>query len=123
MRAPKLLFLLCLFAGSTATQVTGCAEFATFDHPAVPVVDDSSLTSSVRAAIANEAGPGAAMNVNVATTDGTVRLSGFVDSQHASLRAEQIARSIEGVRAVRNELNVAPRPRYSSSTTGVSVPQ
>lgn len=118
MRAPQL-FLTCF----SAVLVAGCETLATFDEPAVPVVADSSLTSSVRTAIASEAGPGTAMNVNVATNEGTVQLTGFVDSDHTSLRAEQIARSVEGVRAVRNDLNVAPRPRYSSSTTGLSVPQ
>ena len=71
---------------------------------------DASLTSGVKTALANEAGFGTTMNVNVTTHDGTVLLTGFVDSFHTSLRAEQIARSVAGVRAVRNDLNVTPPP-------------
>ena len=105
MRALRLL-LICLFAGSTAIQLAGCA--ASFDQRDVPAVDDSSLAGSVKTALANEAGLGTTMNVNVASNNGTVQLTGFVDSEQASLRAEQIARSVAGVRGVRNELNVAP---------------
>ena len=105
----RALLLASFFA---ALQATGCA---TFDESPLPVVDDSALTDRVRSALANEAGPQTAMNVNVAANAGTVQLTGFVESEQSSLRAEQIARSIEGVRAVRNELNVAPRPRSSSS--------
>lgn len=107
MRAPKRL-LIFLFAGSTAFQLAGCASFDQRDVPAVP---DSSLTSSVKAALANEAGSGTAMNVNVTTNGGTVQLTGFVESEQDSLRAEQIARSIDGVRAVKNDLNIAPGRR------------
>ena len=106
MRAPKLL-LICLFAGSTALQLAGCASF---DEREVVAASDGSLTSSVRTALANEAGFGTTMNVNVTTNDGTVLLTGFVDSFQDSLRAEQIARSVAGVRAVRNDLNITPRP-------------
>ena len=103
MRAPKLL-LIFLFAGLTAV---GCASF---DERDVVATSDSSLTSSVRTALANEAGYGATMNVNVTTIDGTVQLTGFVDTAHGSLRAEQIARSVDGVRAVRNDLIITPQP-------------
>lgn len=115
MRAP---LLVSLFA---ALHLTGCA---TFDESPLPAVDDGALTSSVKTALANEAGPQAVMNVNVTASAGTVQLTGFVESEQSSLRAEQIARSIEGVRAVRNELNIAPRPRSSSSGgPGLPLPQ
>ena len=102
MRAPKLL-LIFLFAGSAAIQLAGCASF---DQRDVVAATDSSLTSSVKAALANDAGSAIAMNVNVSANDGTVLLTGFVDSEQDSLRAEQIARSISGVRAVKNDLNI-----------------
>ena|SRR5688572_117616 len=104
MRAPKLL-LICLFAGSAAFQLAGCASF---DQRDVVAVSDGSLTSSVKTALVNEAGFGTSMNVNVTTSDGTVLLTGFVDSAQDSLRAEQIARSVAGVRAVQNDLNITP---------------
>jgi osmotically-inducible protein OsmY len=107
MRARNLL-LTSLFAGAVVIQLVGCA--ASFDQRDVPAVSDSSLTSSVKTALVNEAGFGTTMNVNVAANDGTVLLTGFVDSEQASLRAEQIARSVAGVRAVKNDLNITPQP-------------
>jgi osmotically-inducible protein OsmY len=105
MRARNLL-LTSLFAGAVGIQLAGCA--ASFDQRDVVAVSDSSLASSVRTALVNEAGFGTTVNVNVTATDGTVLLTGFVDSEQASMRAEQVARSITGVRAVKNDLNIAP---------------
>jgi osmotically-inducible protein OsmY len=105
MRAPKFL-LICLFAVAAAIHLAGCAT--SFDQLDVAAVDDTTLTAGVKTALANEAGVGVTMNVNVAANNGTVQLTGFVDSEQTSLRAEQIARSVTGVRAVRNDLNVAP---------------
>lgn len=104
------LVLIFLFAGSAVVPLAGCETMATFDQSPTATVDDGTLTARVKDAIANEAGPSIAMNVNVASSAGTVQLTGFVESEQTSLRAEQVARSIEGVRAVRNDLNVT-RPR------------
>ena len=106
---PAKLFLATLLAASAALQLAGCASF---DEPVAPVAaEDTSLAARVKAAITDAAGSGTAMNVNVvAEGGGTVRLTGFAESRYASLRAEQIARATDGVRFVRNELNVPPRP-------------
>ena len=119
MRAQKLV-LICLLAGSAALQLAGCASFD--EPPSNVVVDDATLASRVKSAITSEAGPGTAMNVNVASSAGTVLLTGFVESDQTSLRTEQIARSIEGVKGVRNELNITLRSRYIS-TPGTSFIQ
>lgn len=109
MRTLKL-FLICLFTGVTAVQVVGCAS--TPEHRSTgQFVDDGALTARVKTAIATEAGPSEAMNVNVTTYRGTVELSGFVDSEQTAQRAEQIARSVDGVRMVKNDLSVTTRTR------------
>jgi osmotically-inducible protein OsmY len=109
MRTLKIL-VLCLFAGSAAIQVAGCAS--TPEHRSTgQFVDDGALTAKVKTAIANEAGPGTAMNVNVTTYGGTVQLSGFVDSPQTVQRAGDIARHVEGVRSVKNDLTVASARR------------
>ena len=46
--------------------------------------------------------------INVDTVQGTVRLAGHVQSPRQAERAEQIARSVEGVQRVENELIVKP---------------
>ena len=119
MRPAKLL-LACLFAASTAVQLAGCASLE--EGMSVPVVDDATLARTVKTAIADAAGSGTAMNVNVQANGGTVRLTGFANSPQASLRAEQIARSVEGVRSVSNELNVPPRPDDAPSSQELRRP-
>jgi hyperosmotically inducible protein len=110
MRTSSRLLLICLFAGATAVQLAGCA--ATSEHRSTgQFVDDGALTARVKTAIASEANPSMAMNVNVTTYRGTVQLSGFVDSEQTAQRAEQIARHVEGVRSVKNDLTVASARR------------
>ena len=109
MRTLKVL-LICLFAGSAAIQVAGCAPTAT-SRGTGEVVDDGALTARVKTAIASEAGPGQALNVNVTTYRGTVQLSGFVDTPQQAQRAGDIARSVEGVRSVKNDLTVVASGR------------
>ena len=47
-------------------------------------------------------------NVKVETTDGVVQLSGTVENQAQSERAESIAKAIDGVKSVKNDLVVKP---------------
>lgn len=47
-------------------------------------------------------------NVKVETTDGVVQLSGEVKTQVQAERAESIAKSIDGVKSVKNDLTVKP---------------
>ncbi|GAA3913038.1 MULTISPECIES: molecular chaperone OsmY [Gibbsiella] len=47
-------------------------------------------------------------NVKVETTDGVVQLSGEVKTQAQAERAESIAKSIDGVKSVKNDLTVKP---------------
>lgn len=110
MRTSSRLLLICLFASATAIQFAGCA--ATPEHRSTgQFVDDGALTARVKTAIASEAGPGTAMNVNVTTYRGTVQLSGFVDSEQTAQRAGAIAQRVEGVRNVQNDLHVASARR------------
>jgi hyperosmotically inducible protein len=46
--------------------------------------------------------------VKVETTDGVVQLSGAVKDQAQSDRAESVAKTVDGVKSVKNDLKVAP---------------
>lgn len=72
------------------------------------VVDDSSLTARVKTALARDTSLGTAMDVHVTTYRGVVQLSGFVDSQATAQRAEAVAKGVDGVRSVENDLRLAP---------------
>jgi osmotically-inducible protein OsmY len=70
-------------------------------------VDDATLTGNVKSRIASDSGLATAA-VSVATKDGVVTLSGMVNSEADKSRAEQLARSVEGVKQVTNSLTVKP---------------
>jgi osmotically-inducible protein OsmY len=50
-----------------------------------------------------------ARDINVTTYRGVVQLSGFVQDDNQVRRAGELARSVEGVRQLYNDLRVAPR--------------
>lgn len=66
---------------------------------------DTATTSEIKAKLlADDIVP--SRNVKVETTNGVVQLSGMVKSQAQSERAESIAKAIDGVKSVKNDLTV-----------------
>jgi hyperosmotically inducible protein len=66
---------------------------------------DAATTSEIKAKLlADDIVP--SRKVKVETTDGVVQLSGTVDSAAQSDRAESIAKAIDGVKSVKNDLKV-----------------
>ena len=64
---------------------------------------DTSTTSEIKAKLlADDIVP--SRKVKVETTDGVVQLSGTVDSQAQIERAESIAKAVDGVKSVKNDL-------------------
>jgi osmotically-inducible protein OsmY len=80
--------------GSTA-KTEGTGEY----------VDDSVITSKVKAAIFND--PTLKVNeINVETFKGVVQLSGFVRAQADIDRAVTVARGVAGVKSVKNDMRL-----------------
>lgn len=68
---------------------------------------DTSTTGKIKAKLlADDIVP--SRNVKVETTNGVVQLSGTVKTQAQSDRAEGIAKAIEGVKSVKNDITVKP---------------
>lgn len=68
-------------------------------------IDDSVITTRVKAAIWDD--QTLRMNeISVETFDGVVQLSGFVSSQSNIARSLSVARSIEGVKSVKNDMRL-----------------
>ncbi len=66
---------------------------------------DAATTSEIKAKLlADDIVP--SRNVKVETTDGVVQLSGHVKSDAQSERAESIAKAVDGVKSVKNDLKV-----------------
>jgi hyperosmotically inducible protein len=71
-------------------------------------VKDAAITTSVNAQLAKDKDL-SALGIDVDTQDGRVRLSGTAPDAAARERATSLARSVDGVMAVDNQLTVAPR--------------
>ena len=70
-------------------------------------VDDAAITTSVKARFVENKQVDAAA-ISVETLNGTVMLSGFAKSSLERNTAENIARGVNGVRMVKNEIAVRP---------------
>ena len=69
------------------------------------VFDDSVITTKAKAAIFNTPNL-KTLQISVETRKGEVALSGFVDSETAKMKAEEVVRNVGGVKSVTNYLEV-----------------
>lgn len=96
---------------ATATAIallaaTGCA--VTRDQSTVgQYVDDAAITTAVKARFVEDKDVGAA-SIKVETLNGTVQLSGFAKDETERATAEEIARKVNGVKSVKNNITVRP---------------
>lgn len=74
----------------------------------VAYADDSVITNTIRARYVEDPVVNFG-DVAVTTMNGNVRLSGRVDSGNEAVRAAQIARAVDGVRSVDNDIVVRRR--------------
>ena len=100
---------------SRATEVAKSTKGVTAVHNNLTVkttersgeafVDDGVITTKVKTALAGDPRT-KAHQINVETRDGAVQLSGFVDTSEAKSTAEELARAVDHVKSVNNELDV-----------------
>lgn len=67
---------------------------------------NASLTTKVKSALASDAGAKTMTNINVDSNNGVVTLKGKVDSADMKKKAGEIAKKVEGVKSVKNQLTV-----------------
>ena len=89
-----VLMATALGCASTAKQ-EGTGEY----------VDDTVITTKVKAAIFNEPSLKSA-EINVETFKGIVQLSGFVSSRDAETKAVAVASTVGGVKSVKNDMRL-----------------
>ncbi|HET7363315.1 MAG TPA: BON domain-containing protein [Burkholderiales bacterium] len=87
-----------LLLSFTLLLVAGCASTGDF-------LSDSRTTTRVKTAIYNEPEL-KVMAIHVATEEGVVTLSGAVKTRAERAKAVQVARKVEGVKQVKNDLTV-----------------
>mgnify|MGYP001558261050 CR=1 FL=1 len=81
----KALIIAALLCAGTVS-VAGCASSPDHNRSAGEVVDDAGITTKVE------------------TFNGTVQMSGFVDSQWQIDKAVQVASAVDGVKHVKNDM-------------------
>lgn len=100
---PALAALMCSVA---LLATAGCAVMR--DQQSVgSYVDDSAITTAVKARMVDNPNVDAA-SISVETLKGTVMLSGFAKSSAERSVAEDLARKVDGVKTVKNEITVRP---------------
>jgi hyperosmotically inducible periplasmic protein len=99
-----LSFILCLGALPLAIAVTGCAGDR-YHQSTGEAIDDEGISMHVRSALSNDA-EYKYDDVSVKTFKGTVQLSGFVKTQAQMSRAGELAKGVEGVKNVENNITV-----------------
>ena len=102
----KLSFKKSVAAGLVAAALLFSAGCSRDDgKTAGQTIDDSAITTKVKAAFAQDPGV-RAVDVNVTTHLGTVQLSGFANSAEEKARAEQLAKAVGGVKTVENKIEL-----------------
>jgi len=94
----------CFFLAAMLAFSLGCAATRTQESTG-EYIDDTAITTSVKAAIFNEPSLKSA-EINVETFKGVVQLTGFVSSKSEINRAVALARSVRGVRSVKHSMIV-----------------
>jgi hyperosmotically inducible protein len=76
---------------------------------------NAALTTKVKSALASDAGAKTLAKINVDSDNGVVTLKGKVDSAELKKKAEEIAKKVDGVKSVKNQLRVeAPKKEKTS---------
>ncbi len=70
-------------------------------------IDDATITTQVKSRFFEDKTV-AGSSISVETLNGTVMLSGFAKSAQERTAAESIARSVKGVKSIKNEIAVRP---------------
>lgn len=95
-----------VLAALALVAASGCA--VTREQQSVGAyVDDTVITTQIKSRMA-ESKDVAATSISVETLNGTVMLSGFAKSAMEKATAEKIARDVNGVKAVKNEIAIRP---------------
>jgi hyperosmotically inducible periplasmic protein len=97
---------LALFLGTLplAAIMSGCAGDR-YHQSTGEAIDDKGVSMRVKSALSNDA-QYKYDGVEVTTFKGTVQLSGFVDTSAQKSRAAELAKGVEGVKDLENNITV-----------------
>lgn len=96
--------LAAIFLAVTLVSFVGCASTSAREGSG-EYVDDTVITTKVKAAILNEPTLKVA-DINVEIFKGVVQLSDFVDSRTDIDKAAEVARGVGGVKSVKSDMRL-----------------
>lgn len=97
--------IICVGALPVLCALTGCTTGTQYRQSTGEYIDDHGTSSRVRKALAEDTQYKYG-DVNVQTFKGVVQLSGFVNSRDQKNRASDLAKRVENVREVENNITV-----------------
>ena len=103
------MFIRTIIAAMTAIvllSATGCAV-SRGQETTGAYIDDATITTQIKGRFVDNKQVDAA-SISVETLNGTVMLSGFAKSATEKSTAESIARGVNGVKSVKNEIAIRP---------------
>jgi osmotically-inducible protein OsmY len=104
IKASGLALCLSTLPLFTVTMMTGCAGDQ-YHQSTGEAIDDKGISMRVKSALSNDA-EYKYDGVDVTTFKGTVQLSGFVDTSAQKSRAGELAKGVEGVKDLQNNITV-----------------
>ena len=100
----RTTFAATLLAAASIVALPGCA--VTRGQSTVGAyIDDATITTQIKGRFVENKSVDAS-SIHVETLNGTVMLSGFAKSNNERSTAENIARDVNGVKAVKNSIAV-----------------
>lgn len=105
LRNASFLATLMLVMGLSTAGLGGCAADGK-DRSTGQVLDDTSIAARTKTALLADSTTDG-LNIDVEVDRDRVQLNGFVDTQTQKNRAGEIARGIDGVASVENNLKVS----------------
>jgi osmotically-inducible protein OsmY len=101
----KKLRYSAFLAALMLSTLSACSSTDSGRRTVGQYVDDATITASVKAGIVNE--PTLKVSdIQVETYEGVVQLSGFVSSAANIATASTVARSVNGVKSVKNDIRL-----------------
>src|SRR3954468_4816408 len=104
-KSTSALFVTGVFVGALAGCATDRNDSAARHETMTQRVDDGWITTKIKSDFAVDKLV-SATNIHVDTDNGVVHLSGMAKNQEEINRAIQIARNVNGVRSVKNDMQV-----------------
>lgn len=98
--------LAATFLVLAATSIAGCAV-GRGQQTTGAYIDDSAITAEIKTKMLDDPAVSGS-SISIETLNGTAMLSGFAKSASERAAADRIARSVTGVKSVKNEIAVRP---------------